>query len=130
MRTSSIVPHDVEPNTYLMLGDFGDQGVGLPADFDMDQPRAKPGLQGDQELACPTQWTHRGLIKRAKGHRFGIVQLNQHLTSGQLPSALGLVHSTPSLAQKALTFRCEFIEFIVAVGRPCPALDLFEPISP
>ena len=29
---------------------------------------SEPGLQGDQELACPTQWTHRGRIKRAKGH--------------------------------------------------------------
>jgi hypothetical protein len=25
MRTSSIVLHDVEPDTYLMLGDFGDR---------------------------------------------------------------------------------------------------------
>jgi hypothetical protein len=25
MRTSSIVPHDVEPNTYLKMGDFGDR---------------------------------------------------------------------------------------------------------
>jgi hypothetical protein len=25
MRTSSIAPHDVEPNTYLMLGDFGNR---------------------------------------------------------------------------------------------------------
>jgi len=25
MRTSSIAPYDVEPNTYLMLGDFGNR---------------------------------------------------------------------------------------------------------
>ena len=47
--------------------EVSDQGVGLRG-FRYRPTPSEPGLQGDQELACPTRRTHRGRIKRAKGH--------------------------------------------------------------
>ena len=45
-------------------------GRGTAGGFRYGPAASEPGLQSDQELACPTQWTHRGRIKRAKGHNY------------------------------------------------------------
>jgi len=49
--------------------EVSDQGIGLPGDFDIDQPRASLGFKGDQEPARPTRRPHcRGLQHAERRH--------------------------------------------------------------
>ena len=46
--------------------EVSDRGIGLPKDFDIDQPRGEPWLQGYQEPARSTRRTHCGGLQHAE----------------------------------------------------------------
>ena len=47
--------------------EISDQGIGLPKDFDIDQPRASLGFKVIKSSSGSTRRTHQGVLKRTQG---------------------------------------------------------------